>query len=199
MSWTRVTAGRRISQPPIPQLVPQQLVPPTPPPSPQVLQPQSFPTPPDKAVSNAVWGPALWTILHNAAEKIGSQQLKKLPTEETRIWFGLLQSLRYTLPCPQCKKHYSVYFGTTPIHRVEKEFIRTWLHNLHNQVNERNQKPAFPKEDLMKYDAIINVSEQIAIVHDHMLKAVRQGWSSLNDVQRTIRYVMEMKCFYDLI
>lgn len=125
--------------------------------------------------------------------------MKKLPQEETRIWFGLLKSLRYSLPCPQCKKHYSVYFGTTPITRVDKEFIQNWLYTLHNQINERNQKPAFPKEELVVYDTIINVSEQIAIVHEQMLKAVRQGWSSANDIQHTIRYLMEMKCFYNLI
>ena len=150
-------------------------------------------------ISNAIWGPALWSILHHACEKIGSQHLSKLPQEESRIWIGLLQSLRYSLPCPQCKKHYSVYFGTRSITQMDKEFLRTWLYELHEQVNQRLEKPSFPTESLPQYDTMIHFTEQVAIVHDQMLKAVRQGWSSANDVQRTIRLLMEMKCFYDFI
>ena len=147
---------------------------------------------------NNIWGPSLWLILHSACERIGSQNLKRLPLEEARIWFGLLNSLRYSLPCPQCKKHYTLYSNQTPIIQVTKEVIRRWLFNLHDQVNQRTQKESIPYESIaLQYQALFNFTEHFKIVTDHMLAAVRRGASISNDVQRTIRFFTEMKCFYD--
>ena len=147
---------------------------------------------------NNVWGPSLWLILHSACEQIGSHHLKRLPLEEARIWFGLLNSLRYSLPCPQCKKHYTLYSNQTPIMQVTKETIRRWLFNLHDQVNQRTQKESIPYESVaLQYEALFNFTEHFKIVTDHMLAAVRRGASISNDVQRTIRFFTEMKCFYN--
>jgi hypothetical protein len=146
---------------------------------------------------NSVWGPSLWLILHSASERIGSQHLKKLPLEESRIWFGLLQSLRFSLPCPLCKKHYTSYSNQTPIIAITKDILRRWLFNLHDHVNQLNQKASIPYEELNKYEAPFNFTEHFKIVTDHMNASVRRGWSLHNDVQRTIRFFIEMKCFYD--
>jgi hypothetical protein len=148
--------------------------------------------------SNGIWGPALWMILHSACEKIGSQQLKKLPQEESRIWLGLLQSLRYSLPCPQCKKHYTAYVAKIPIQHITKDGVRRWLFHLHNHVNQQTGQQEVAEEDLItRYDNSFYFTEFYKIVHDHMLMAVRQGTCSRTDVQRTIRFLIEMKCFYD--
>jgi len=147
---------------------------------------------------NSIWGPSLWLILHSACERIGSQHLKRLPLEETRIWFGLLNSLRYSLPCPQCKKHYIVYSNQTSIMQVTKEAIRRWLFNLHDQVNQRNQKESIPYDSIVsQYEVPFNFTEHFKNVSDHMALAVRRGVCIHNDVQRTIRLFTEMKCFYD--
>lgn len=149
------------------------------------------------AISNSIWGPALWLILHSACERIGVHNMKKLPQEESRIWLGLLQRLRYSLPCPQCKKHYNAFFSGNPITVITRDFVRRWLFHLHNQVNQRLEKPAFSEESLPQYEAIFNFSQQYDIVQGQMLAAVRQGWSTYDDVQHTLRILTEMKCFYD--
>ena len=149
------------------------------------------------AISNSIWGPALWLILHSACERIGVHNMKKLPQEESRIWLGLLQRLRYSLPCPQCKKHYNAFFSGNPIIVITRDSVRRWLFHLHNQVNQRLEKPAFSEESLPQYEAIFNFSQQYDIVQGQMLAAVRQGWSTYDDVQQTLRILTEMKCFYD--
>jgi len=149
------------------------------------------------AISNSIWGPALWLILHSACERIGVHNMKKLPQEESRIWLGLLQRLRYSLPCPQCKKHYNAFFSGNPITVITRDSVRRWLFHLHNQVNQRLEKPAFSEESLPQYEAIFNFSQQYDIVQGQMLAAVRQGWSTYDDVQQTLRILTEMKCFYD--
>ena len=141
---------------------------------------------------NNIWGPNLWMILHSSAQRFGSKTLKRLPSEEIRIWNGLLSSLRWSLPCPQCKKHYSEYFLKNPI-----KDICIWLYNLHNRINVNNNKTEMPNEILDDYSKIFNFTHHYSIVLEHMNNAIRKGWSTRNDVQRTLRFLNELKCFYD--
>ncbi len=148
---------------------------------------------------NYIWGPALWTILHSATEKIGSINLKRLPQEETRIWLGLLSSLRYSLPCPLCKKHYTQYFSTVPITVITKENIREWLFNLHSQVNTRTNKNNNITIDELPliYSKPFCFTHHFNILSEQMLLSLKSNWSKREDVQRTIRFLQELKRLYD--
>ena len=152
------------------------------------------------APQNHIWGPHLWIILHSCTEKIGAVNLKRLPQEEQRIWINLLGSLRYSLPCPHCKKHYTEYFNKHPIRTFNKEFIRSWLYNLHSEVNIRTNKiNTLVLEQLPeKYSQPINFTHYHVIISEQMLRALRLGWSSREDIQRTQRAFMELKRFYDM-
>jgi hypothetical protein len=138
-------------------------------------------------------------ILHSSAEKIGTKSLNRLPQEESRLWTNLLGSLRYSLPCPQCKKHYTTYFASTPITNVDQAFIRGWLYNLHNQVNSRTDKPnTITIEQIPEiYSKLFNFTHHYNIVVEQMNRALRVGWSKREDNQRTIRNLQELKRFYD--
>jgi hypothetical protein len=148
---------------------------------------------------NHIWGPHLWTILHSSTERIGLPQYKRLPTEEYRIWKNLLGSLRYSLPCPLCKKHYTAYFSTYIIPNANKDIIRSWLYNLHTQINTQTNKPTdISIENLPEiYSKPINFNVHLNIVIEQMNRALRLGVSSRIDVQNTIRHLHELKRFYD--
>lgn len=148
---------------------------------------------------NHLWGPNLWMILHSATERIGLPQHKNLPQEEFRIWTGLLSSLRYSLPCPVCKKHFSDYYAANPITVVNKEFIRTWLFNLHYQINERTHKPNAITIDKLPeiYSQPFCFTVHFNIFNQEMNKAVRLGWSTGDDIRRSLRFYEELKRFYD--
>lgn len=140
---------------------------------------------------NNIWGPHLWMILHSASEQIGSK--KYLPSEETRIWTGLLSSLRYSIPCPQCKKHYSEYYTSNPI-----TDIRIWLYNLHSDINNRINKENISIDQLSElYNKLFDFSYHASFIITQMKYAVRIGWSTHNDINRTLRFLHEIKCFYD--
>jgi len=141
---------------------------------------------------NNIWGPHLWMILHSIAEKISSKNV----IEEKRIWLGLLSSLRYSLPCPLCKKHYTSYYLSNPINDIND--IRLWLYHLHNQINSTNDKPTFDINELEIYRNPFHFTHHYSVVLDHMKRAIRHKWCSHNDIQRTFRFLSEMKCFYDL-
>lgn len=148
---------------------------------------------------NHIWGPQLWIILHSATERIGLPKLSRLPQEEMRIWIALLSSLRYSLPCPVCKKHYSQYILSTPITSVNQIFIRNWLFKLHCQVNNRTEKSNIITIEQIPeiYSKPFNFTAHFKIVVEQMNRAIRLGWSSRNDIQKTIRLFEELKRFYD--
>ena len=150
------------------------------------------------APQNHIWGPELWMILHSAAERIGTSHVK-LPQEELRIWTNLLSSLRYSLPCPICKKHFTAYLLSHPINPFNREFIRNWLYNIHNKVNNVTEKlNIITIEQIPEiYSKIFNFSAHFVILVEQMNRALRLGWSSRNDIQKSIRSFDELKRFYD--
>lgn len=147
---------------------------------------------------NTIWGPHLWMILHTASEKIGIYHTK-LPQEEVRVWTNLLNSLRYSLPCPLCKKHYTLFYSANPITAINRDFIRNWLYNLHSDINIK-----LGRENSITIDKIpeiysnpINFNYHLNIINQQMLRAIRLGWCSREDIQRTLRFFQELKRFYD--
>jgi hypothetical protein len=146
---------------------------------------------------NHIWGPALWMILHSAAERIGTQLLQRLPQEETRIWMNLLSSLRYSLPCPLCKKHYTDYFSSHPIQ--SKDDIRNWLYQLHSDVNQQTGKPSnlSLEQVIERYSQPFQYTIYYPVVEKQMIQGVRFGRCARVDLQRTVRCLEEMKRFYE--
>ena len=148
---------------------------------------------------NSTWGPELWIILHSAAERIGSKALKSLPLEEMRLWSTLLSGLRYTLPCPQCKKHYSDYYVSHPIPRFNKKIMREWLYHLHQQVNQQQNKDmSFTLEQVEEhYSKPFHFTRHVGIVRNQMAAAIKLKWVEHVDMQRTMRTLEELRRFYD--
>jgi len=146
-----------------------------------------------------IWGPPLWTILHSAAERIGTKAFKRIPQEESRIWTGLLRTLQFTLPCPQCKKHYTAYVSTHPILSFTKEYLRQWLFKLHSAVNQQTHKETTMTIEHVEelYRQPFHFSKHLHTVSYQMSAALRLGWSTYEDTKRTLRLFEEMKRFYD--
>ena len=107
----------------------------------------------------AVWGPALWGILHMLAEKSGrgdgiaqfgrwaGPRPPLCHTEERAAWGRLFVVLRTTLPCPLCKQHYIEYLRSDPPERflrlvgpIWAEELRQWVWRFHNAVRVRKER-----------------------------------------------------------
>jgi hypothetical protein len=147
----------------------------------------------------SVWGPALWMLLHSSAERWGTKRLSRLADEETRLWLNLLQSLRFSLPCPLCKKHYQSYLSSHPFSASTKEEVRLWLYRLHQSVNERRRiiYEASMEELEQQYAIPFAFSVHATVVVQQMRLSLRRGLSHPDDIRRTIRYLEEFKRFYD--
>jgi len=146
---------------------------------------------------NHIWGPELWFLLHSSAERFGRPLSKRLPNDEQRIWSGLLRSLQYTLPCPLCKKHYTEYLKKYPI-VFTQEGVRLWLYRLHSEVNQRNNKPNLTMDELSEiYGKPFQFTKHYPTVFKQMMMALRLGWSTREDIQRTARFFEELMRYYD--
>jgi hypothetical protein len=153
-------------------------------------------------IHNHIWGPALWTILHHATERIGIYGYKsriRIPGDEPRIWVGLLKSLQYSLPCPLCKKHFNEYLSSNPIVFFTKENIRQWLFQLHSHINNRNDSPnTITLEELPDiYNSPFNFNKSYAIFVKQLVISLQKGISIRNDIAKTIRFLQELQRYYD--
>ena len=99
---------------------------------------------------NAEWGPLFWKILHGLAEMAGRQKDAVLQGDEVRTWIQVLTQMKQCLPCDICREHYSRWLAAHPVDGLGKMsykdvglWIQTYLFDLHNEINEGNDKPVF--------------------------------------------------------
>jgi hypothetical protein len=90
---------------------------------------------------NEVWGPALWTILHVFAERLGAQTAPILADQEAQEIDYFVHLLPRALPCPVCQGHMLEYVRDHPFKWntlrgvALKNTVREWLWNFHEAVN----------------------------------------------------------------
>jgi hypothetical protein len=153
-----------------------------------------------------IWGPALWRLLHSLAEMSEMYNTKIQQADELRLWFNLLTSLKFFLPCPVCKKHYNEYLQMSPIeilltsHVGLKSRLREWLYNLHSRVNAQNSKyVTIAIEDLPAlYGNYTNYNEDLRIVNEQVRKGMLLHWVIRDDIHRTFKLIQELRALYGL-
>ena len=94
-----------------------------------------------------IWGPSAWLFLHTITLDYPDEPTKE-DKEKYREFFI---SLSYVIPCETCKEHYLETIRKFPINLESKETLTKWLHNIHNQVNLRNNKEIYSYEDFIEH------------------------------------------------
>ena len=129
--------------------------------------PPSPRTPPPRMINGiqvrdtAVWGPALWRVLHGLAE-YGHDII---PLSE---WQNLITALHTGLPCPDCTSHYQRWCRIHPL--TDSYPIRRWFLDLHNDVNRRRWVAVWTEEQLsVTYAGVDRIMEAVQMA-DHVEK-----------------------------
>jgi len=128
---------------------------------------------------NAEWGPLFWKLLHGLAELSGIQININSQKDEIRNWVLILESLQYTLPCDICRQHYSEWvrkiepkkLANIPYSNV-RTWIRTNLWELHNTINEGNNRLIFPFENLHTVYSSIDITSTWKALQPVIKKAI---------------------------
>jgi len=107
-------------------------------------------------VSPAEWGPNAWELLHGIAERIGNHTNKTLIRDEQNELRLTLRHFGSLLPCPKCQEHYRDWIrrsspNTTLYGEYLKDAVRTWIFNLHEEVNRsKESKPGITLDMLQE-------------------------------------------------
>ena len=108
------------------------------------------------------WGPIFWNLLHILAGRSGGVGMLGIRPDERRAWRNIIAGLPKTLPCEDCRKHFDAYLAKNPFNIPDNYsemnlYIKTWIYNVHEDVNKRLKKPSFKFEHLIQYK-MINLS-----------------------------------------
>ena len=101
------------------------------------------PSPPPRTKSGLIvyttslWGPSLWRALHTAAE-VG----------DVEKFAAVAAAVDGALPCPDCEKHYHQWLVTHPVPTSDRDAVRRWLLDVHNDVNRRSRKALWTLEQV---------------------------------------------------
>ena len=152
---------------------------------------------------NAEWGPLFWKLLHAFAERAGKQMNKNLQKDEMRLWIHILEGLKYILPCDICRAHYSEWLTTHPVEvLLTMDYIGTnyWISNylwsLHNTINEGNDKPIFPFEDLLGVYKDVDLTSTWKALEPVMKKVIVLNGVHLIQWKKWLGYVRMLQGLY---
>jgi len=96
-----------------------------------------------------VWGPFFWYTIHITALGYPTEPAyahKKAAKE-------FFESLRFLIPCPICRDHYTQHLEKYPIvsHLDRRSDLFRWTILLHNEVNKTLKKPVFTEAEVLKH------------------------------------------------
>jgi len=103
---------------------------------------------PPLGMGPSVWGPIFWTMMHITT--LGYPDSPNEQEKEAAVNF--FESLRYTIPCPICKQHYSNNLAEMPVREAvgSKQALIRWLFTVHNKVNTQLNKPQLSWEEFIQ-------------------------------------------------
>ena len=96
-------------------------------------------------VDTKYWGKYFWYILHFISLNIEN--------EHVDIFKDLICSLKYILPCPVCREHFSNLLKNNDLIFKNKDECINILFNIHNQINNRLDNLVYNKEVLKNYNS----------------------------------------------
>lgn len=116
-------------------------------------------SPPINVPEGTEWGPLFWNLLHVLAERSGGVGMVGLRPDEKRCWKNIINGLPKALPCEDCRKHFAAYLAKNPFiipdnYAQTKLYIKTWIYNVHEDVNKRLNKPSFNFDHLTQYNLV---------------------------------------------
>lgn len=150
------------------------------------------------------FGPRFWKILHSLAEKSGVISDPVLQLDEQEAWILLIQSIPGCMPCLQCRKHFLEWIRLHPFSGVRnkkgterREFIRSWLYNLHSNVNQRSQKEiSINLEDCNRLYTAVIIEDSVKELSEMFRIGLLHSRVNHEDVEKWKRTLIRLRILY---
>jgi hypothetical protein len=160
--------------------------------------------PAEKYPETADWGPLFWKLLHGLAENSGKLKDPNFQAEEIRNWINVITHIRNTLPCDICRNHYAVWFDahnptvlSTMNYSETKEWIKKYLWELHNEINEGNDKPTFDYSSLTETYKNVNITTTWRAIEPVIRRAITMNGVTLLTWKKWLNYVRLLQAVQD--
>lgn len=107
-------------------------------------------------MKKSIWGPLFWKTLHCMIIHINDSLFQS----EKQILWENIKGIINIIPCPYCKQHATNYIKKVNHNSFKnKESMIKYIHNLHNEVNERLKKPIMDYETHLTLYKNMNVRD----------------------------------------
>lgn len=96
-----------------------------------------------------VWGPHAWIFLHSVTFDYPDDPSESIK-EQYKSFF---ESLQIVLPCDMCRNHFKENLKKFPLTKnvlKSRKNLIEWLIDIHNNVNQSNNKPKLQYQDVVK-------------------------------------------------
>ena len=126
-------------------------------------------------VKEMLWGEPTWFLFHTLAEKIKEEYFVKLKNELV----SFIKQICNNLPCPDCAQHATRYINGVNFSSIRnKEQLKVFFFNFHNEVNSRKEYDIFKLPDIEKYKNAVTIN----IVKNFLYHFSKKSYSVRLDV-----------------
>ena len=135
-------------------------------------------TPEIPTYSKLYWGPRVWRLFHTLAEVSNRRDV-------LGIWHTVLIATAQSMPCEQCRIHFSAYLRTNPITVVKRSIlitgpqtrdrIRNELWRFHNVVN-RNTGKEEQSIDILNEQYGAKTRDELLLEAQEIVNELKKIW-----------------------
>lgn len=152
---------------------------------------------------SADWGPLFWKLIHKLSLLAGKQSVVLLRGDEVRTWIHVIRELRDTIPCDICRAHYTKWIGEHPPEQLltmPYSDVAGWVQNyfweLHNEINEGNDRGLFLFSDLSVVYGSVHISATWRALEPVMKKVITLNGVRLLSWKKWLGYVRTLQGLY---
>ena len=138
-------------------------------------------------VDTKYWGKNFWYILHFISLNIENGHVDLLK--------DLILSLKYILPCPVCREHFSNLLKNSNYIFNNKDDCINILFNIHNQINNRLDNLIYNKELLKNYNSYNKFYKNVIYITNILVNNDKKIFRELKTFFKVI-CTLDIKLYY---
>ncbi len=106
-------------------------------------------------VKEMLWGEPTWFLFHTLAEKIKETHFAELKNK----LISFIKQICNNLPCHECAQHATSFVNGVNFDAIiNKDQLKVFFFNFHNEVNRRKEYDVFEFPDIEKYKNAVTIN-----------------------------------------
>jgi|TARA_B110000285_G_C14911038_1_gene507964 hypothetical protein len=142
--------------------------------------------------SKKEWGQSAWKFMHILACKVKPTEFNN----QKEAIINIIKGICTNVPCSDCRQHAERQMRQLHVSSIRnQEDLILMLHDFHNKVNIRTQKPVFKKEELEIYKKMS--TKEVVINFMNTWYAGSSTPRLMMDTFARVRFLGSLKTYFD--